>query len=100
VGSKFSDGFLLGALVGGVGIYLLTTPKGNKILKIISEEGLDGLNKLVDEAQERKVVPKTVEHIKDVGQFVEDKVEEKLEEMQSSEPKPSSKKRFFRKAKN
>ena len=49
---RFSDGFLLGLIVGGGLALLFTTKKGNKILKVISEEGIEGLNKFIEEASE------------------------------------------------
>ena len=52
--SRFSDGFLLGALVGGAAVFLLGTKKGNKILSSVTEEGLDGLTDFIDNLQEEK----------------------------------------------
>src|SRR3990167_9649043 len=51
-GSRFSDGFLFGLIVGGGLALLFTTKKGNKILKVVSEEGFEGLNKFIEEASE------------------------------------------------
>jgi len=51
-GGRFSDGFLLGLIIGGGLTLLFTTKKGNKILKVVSEEGLEGLNKFIEEASE------------------------------------------------
>ena len=66
--SRFSDGFLVGALIGGAVVFLLGTKKGNKVLKVISEEGIEGLTRFVDE---------TSEHI-------DDYIEEKEEDVQES----------------
>ena len=49
-GNNFFSGFLLGALVGGIIVFLLGTEKGKKILKTISEEGMDNLNKVIEKA--------------------------------------------------
>lgn len=45
--SRFSEGLLIGMLIGGAAVFLLGTKKGNKILKTITEEGLDGLTDVV-----------------------------------------------------
>lgn len=51
-GGRFSDGFLLGLIIGGGLVLLFTTKKGNKILKVVTDEGLDGLGKFIEEAGE------------------------------------------------
>lgn len=38
-GSRFSDGFLLGLLLGGAIVFLLGTDKGKKVLKLLTSEG-------------------------------------------------------------
>jgi len=47
-GSNFFSGFLLGFLIGGLVVFLLGTKKGKKILKTISEEGLDNLSNILE----------------------------------------------------
>lgn len=42
----FLNGFLWGAIVGGIVIFLLTSKKGKKLLKFLTEEGLDGVSEL------------------------------------------------------
>lgn len=44
----FMTGLLLGALIGGGAVFLLGTKKGKKLLKTISEEGLEGISELGD----------------------------------------------------
>jgi hypothetical protein len=46
---RFSNGFMLGVIVGGLIVFLWGTKTGKNILKIISEEGLEGLGNLVEE---------------------------------------------------
>jgi gas vesicle protein len=63
---RFSDGVLLGALIGGAAVFLLGTKKGNKILKTITEDGLAGLSEVAKELEndarkEAKVQLKKVE---------------------------------------
>lgn len=47
--NKFSTGFLLGLLIGGGAVFLLGTKTGKNLLKIVSEQGLDGLIKTLEE---------------------------------------------------
>ena len=42
-GNKFLNGFLLGVLIGAGIVFVLNTRKGKKLLKLISEDGLDNL---------------------------------------------------------
>ena len=52
-GGRFSDGFLVGAVFGAAAFFLLGTKKGNKILKVISEEGATELSSLINEFEKR-----------------------------------------------
>lgn len=47
-GNKFFNGFLFGALIGAGAVFLLGTKKGKKLLKAISEEGLDNISNILD----------------------------------------------------
>ncbi len=49
--NHFSQGFILGALVGGAAIFLLGTKKGNKILKTLTEDGFEGLTNLIEDIE-------------------------------------------------
>ena len=51
-GHGFLTGFIFGALIGGVVVFLLATKKGRKIMKIISEEGLDRVSKFEGKVEE------------------------------------------------
>lgn len=48
-GSKFLNGFILGAIIGGGIVFLLGTKKGKQILKSISEDGLDNISEFIDQ---------------------------------------------------
>jgi len=51
-------GLVMGAVIGGGAVFLLGTKKGNKVLKILTEEGLDTLSQaseVVSETYEEKV---------------------------------------------
>lgn len=102
----FSDGFLLGLLIGGAGVFLLGTKKGNKILQAFTEQGLDGITDFIDSLDEEEIAKTTVKKTEKIAaeiapalqEKVEDKIEEKLEEV----PKPNGvnhtnhSKRFFK----
>jgi gas vesicle protein len=47
-GNNFLGGFLLGVLVGAVIVFLLATKKGKKILKAISDDGLDNISGILE----------------------------------------------------
>ena len=49
-GNNFFGGFLLGLLVGGFLVFVLGTKKGKRLLKVISEEGLDNISNILEEA--------------------------------------------------
>ena len=91
--SHFSSGFLLGLIIGGGAVFLLGTKTGKNLLKIVSEQGLDGIANLLEEYE-----------LSDLDE------EEDEEEYQPEEPKPELssdsnghktqlKKRFFRRVK-
>lgn len=47
-GSKFFDGFLWGAIIGGGVVFLLGTKKGKRLLKTVTEEGVEGLSEILE----------------------------------------------------
>jgi len=49
-GNNFLGGFLIGILVGAVIVFLLATKKGKKILKVISDDGLDNISNILEKA--------------------------------------------------
>lgn len=50
-GNNFFSGFLLGALIGAAIVLLFVTKKGKRILKVISEKGLDDISNLLEKAE-------------------------------------------------
>lgn len=69
--------FLLGFLIGAAVVFLLGTKKGKKLLKVISEKGLDNVSNFLeeesvvmdpDEAREddQKITPKKEITVKDL----------------------------------
>lgn len=51
-GGNFINGFFWGALIGAGAVFLLGTKKGKKLLKIISEQGLERISSLEDLVEE------------------------------------------------
>src|SRR5882762_8460619 len=47
-GGGFSNGFLLGSLIGGGLVFLLGTKKGKEVLKTLTENGFEGVSELKD----------------------------------------------------
>ncbi|OGH21309.1 MAG: hypothetical protein A2958_00725 [Candidatus Levybacteria bacterium RIFCSPLOWO2_01_FULL_38_13] len=45
--NRFFEGFLWGAIIGGGLVFFLTTKKGKKLLKTISENGLENLTEML-----------------------------------------------------
>ncbi len=48
-GNRFFDGFLWGAIIGGGLVFFLGTKKGKKLIKTLTEEGIDNLSELLEE---------------------------------------------------
>lgn len=103
--SRFSDGFLIGAMAGGALVFLLGTKKGNEVLKLIMDEGRASLEDIMDGIEEYKVeMEKAQENSDDIeGEAVDQVVETeetKTEPSKASNEKPKpSNKRFFNKSK-
>ena len=100
-GNKFFDGFLWGAIIGGGLVFLLGTKKGKKILKMITEEGVEGLSEILEaqidtedlgeETEEETGAPKEPQ-LKGNG------VSKNSQSKESGEEVKPPQKRFFRKA--
>lgn len=54
-GSKFMTGLMWGAIIGGGIVFLLGTKKGKKIIKTLSEEGIELSQLLGDDEEEEEV---------------------------------------------
>lgn len=95
--SRFSDGFLIGALIGGVAIYLLVTPKGKKILKSLTEEGQDVLTDFIENLEENhqgvRPMPQKKE-VNDEPAEEEIELESPVESLENNTSAPA--KRFFK----
>ena len=89
-GNKFFNGFLWGALIGGGIVFLLGTKKGKKLLKAISEEGLDNISNILNEAEKFE----NIDEDEEVEKVIPQKNSE-AEDTSSEEVKPKVR-RFFR----
>lgn len=66
---KFFSGFLLGLVVGGVVVFLLGTKKGKRVWKAISEDGIDNISNLLDEAEKTEDLDEVEDE--ELGEVVE-----------------------------
>lgn len=92
-GGRFGNGFMLGVIVGGLIVFLWGTATGKKILKIISEEGLEGLGNLLEEYG----IDEDILENEEGEETEEAEGQEGLSDGESvSEPQTSPKHRFFK----
>lgn len=102
---RFSDGFLMGAIIGGAAVFLLGTEKGNKVLKLMLEEGKAGFSELMDEIDEYKGKAQDLmelvedDEVDDIDGAIEGEGEAPIKTEVASETKNGSSKRFFKKGK-
>ena len=71
--NNFFSGFLLGLLVGAAVVFLLATKKGKKLLKVISEEGIDNISNILDEASKTEDLDEVAEEEKQKENFTSKK---------------------------
>lgn len=58
---KFFNGFLLGFVVGAAVVFLLATKRGKKLLKRISEGGLENINDFLDKVDKEDSLEEVIE---------------------------------------
>ena len=92
---KFFNGFLIGLILGAAIVFLLGTKRGKKILKTISEEGLENLSSALERLEDEEMEDQ--DFVEDVPEPVKVEKEEKKSEEQVPEVK--KKHRFFKKKK-
>lgn len=98
--NKFTTGLLLGLILGGGAVFLLGTRSGKNILKIVSDQGLDGLLNLLEEYNLdglEEMEPSDAQAMD--GKEVQEYEEVNHQSSEKEEPQKSSKKRFFRRVK-
>ena len=96
--SKFTLGLLLGLVVGGGAVFLFGTKTGKNILKIISEQGLDGILNLLEEYNFDDLAEYEEVESEEEADFQEEhQGEEEKKEDSNEDKKQTPKKRFFKK---
>jgi hypothetical protein len=98
---KFSVGFVMGLLLGGGIVFLIGTRTGKNLVKIVSEQGLDGLLSLLEEynfgdLEEYEEVENEDEADLTQAEAKADSDGEEKKEGENQEAKSSPKKRFFK----
>lgn len=91
---KFSTGFILGLLLGGGLVFLLGTRTGKNLLKIISEQGLEGISDLLEEYDLEDSEEEENESLQ-----AEETTDQKINEASNGQKKETPKKRFFKRFK-
>lgn len=89
--NRFFNGFLLGLFVGGAAVFLVGTRTGKNLLKIVSEEGWEGLTNLLEEYE--------LDDLVEVEKEQEDNHNGHLKTTPSTQESPEEekpKKRFFK----
>jgi hypothetical protein len=91
--SKFSNGFLLGLLIGGGAVFLMGTKTGRNLVKIMSERGMDGIADLLEEYNFEGL-----DEMADEGEIPADEVEsdEPVNHQAPEKKEASPKKHFFK----
>jgi len=90
---KFFSGFLIGFIVGAAVVFFLGTKKGKRLLKTISEKGINNISNLLEKADKAEDLDKILEEKKPKKDFTP-KREFAVREM-ATEEKPKVR-RFFR----
>ena len=95
---RFSNGFILGLIIGGGAVFLLGTKTGKNILKIISEEGFDGLLGLLEEYELADVEDEQDEEVYEEAKTETENHSNGVSQIQSTdkETEGAPKKRFFK----
>ena len=99
------DGFILGVIIGALGVFLFGTKSGKNLVKIISEQGLEGLSNLMEEydltnlgkefENDPEVKKQTVSQSK-----VHNEIHEVRKDSAEPEVEAAPKKRFFKRLRN
>ncbi len=104
--SRFFDGFLLGVIVGALGVFLFGTKSGKNLVKIVSEQGLEGISKLMEEynlmdIEEFDEEPKVKKEASHNPKHHQEETNEEVKETVGEEVvEKAPKKRFFKRLSN
>ncbi len=97
--NHFFDGFMLGLAIGAAAVFLLGTKSGKNLLKIISEQGLDGISNMMDEynlGNEDEEDTEITEDLKKAKKEAKHEVDDVVEKVETT---VAPKKRFFKRFK-
>lgn len=109
--NRFFDGLILGIVIGAAAVFLFGTKSGKNLLKILSEQGVDGIKDLIEEYnletegddfedESEEVVEKVKNKVSEVKNHVSEKLNNLTQEPLKEEIKvPAPKKRFFKRFK-
>ncbi|MBI2025922.1 MAG: YtxH domain-containing protein [Candidatus Levybacteria bacterium] len=106
--SRFLDGFVLGVIIGALGVFLFGTKSGKNLMKIVSEQGLEGIANLMeeynltslDEESFEDEAPEAVEKVKtETGKEDHSHNGEEKQVREEAEQR-APKKRFFKRFRN
>ena len=97
--SRFSEGFFLGLILGAALVFLFGTKQGKNLVKILSDQGIDGLSDLLEEYDLGKMEEDdlTEQDIVDDEELSPDEVVESKSAAMSVDERP--RKRFFKRFK-
>lgn len=104
---------MLGIIVGALGVFLFGTKSGKNLMKILSEEGLEGISKLMQEynlsdfgqefEQEEEAEKEPVRHAANTNHQPQQEVKETISDIKEDiqeEIEKAPKKRFFKRLRN
>lgn len=95
--NRFFDGFLWGAVIGGGLVFLLGTKKGKKILKMITEEGVEGLSEILEAQMDAGDLEEDGEETPEEPVLRGNGVSKNSQSKESGEEVKQTRRRFFRK---
>lgn len=100
-GGKFFNGLVVGVIIGVAFMFLLSTKKGKKILKMLTEEGLEGVSsieELLMDGGDEEVYEEVVEEEKEEKEepHTNGHVQTHHEQPVHATPKITKVRRFFR----
>ncbi|PIP74276.1 MAG: hypothetical protein CO135_03930 [Candidatus Levybacteria bacterium CG_4_9_14_3_um_filter_35_16] len=88
------NGFLIGLIFGAVIVFLFATKRGKKILKLISEEGLDNITNVLENMEDEEMMDQ--DFVEDGPESKKSNGESKLQEATAETRKQH---RFFKRGK-
>jgi gas vesicle protein len=91
-GPSFMNGFFLGIIIGAAIVFLIGTKKGKKVLKLLTESGIEGVSDLQEMLSETGDADEYEQEYSADGE----EIEQIMHEPQQEKPVTRPLKRFFR----